>query len=523
MAFDYTKKYFYERNDWIYSPEINLTYERVLRMSFPEFEAWVDFFRKTAIEQWNKTDAPPKMGKDEAEIIEAFSKLQTFKVNEFEEKDDIGDDVIFNFNKFATPVNQFFPAMYKTGIGGSTYDKPKPSIYDIFVDDSYLPDFIKQMRRLTRQDGMYRFSKTLHLDNPDFHNSHIQTGTEWINAWVGGDTLDGYDFCLSQADSKVPCPPITADEVKKLWAEGKLRYENISSLKTADWGENIDNLVDLPKQPIQIKIYPLGQTIFPEATAAFRIGMGTQAVVNFPPLTAKYLYQKFTQHIKDQDVINIYDPSAGWGGRILGALSIDDRNIHYIGNDPNTENFIEEIGKTRYEYLAEFFNNKIPGANNPFWGHQNTYEIFTTGSEIISEEERFQKYKGKLDFAFTSPPYFDRERYSDDDSQSFKKFNNYESWRDGFLRPTLTTAYEYLRNDRYICWNIADIKVGKDKWWTLEQDSIDILTELGCEYKGKIKMTMSPMTGMDLSKVKNSMQIEGTYYKYEPIFVFYKP
>ena len=197
MAFDYTKKYFYERNDWIYSPEINLTYERVLRLRFPEFEAWVDFFRKTAIEQWNKTDAPPKMGKDEAEIIEAFSKLQTFKVNEFEEKDDDGDDVIFNFNKFATPVNQFFPAMYKTGIGGSTYDKPKPSIYDIFVDDSYLPDFIKQMRRLTRQDGMYRFSKTVHLDNPEYHNSHIQSGKEWIEKWVSGDILEGYDFLIS--------------------------------------------------------------------------------------------------------------------------------------------------------------------------------------------------------------------------------------------------------------------------------------------------------------------------------------
>ena len=156
-------------------------------------------------------------------------------------------------------------------------------------------------------------------------------------------------------------------------------------------------------------------------------------------------------------------------------------------------------------------------------GHQNTYEIFTTGSEIIHLEERFQKYKGKLDFVFTSPPYFDRERYSDDDTQSFKKFNSYESWRDGFLKPTLTTAFEYLKNDRYICWNIADIKVGKDKWFTLEQDSIDILVALGCEYKGKIKMTMSPMTGVDLSGVKNSMKLEGTSYKYEPIFIFYKP
>ncbi len=189
--------------------------------------------------------------------------------------------------------------------------------------------------------------------------------------------------------------------------------------------------------------------------------MGTQAPVNFPPLTAKYLYQRFTNHIKDQKQINIYDPSSGWGGRILGALSVDDRNIHYIGNDPNTENYIDEIRKTRYEYLAEFFNSRIPGAANPFWGHKNTYEIYRTGSEIISEEVGFQKWKGQLDFIFTSPPYFDRERYSDDDTQSFKKFNNYESWRDGFLRPTLTTAYEWLRNDRYILWNIADIKLVK--------------------------------------------------------------
>ena len=195
MAFNYKKKYFYEKNDWIYSPEINLKYEDVLKMPFTKFEEWVAFFRKTAVERWKATDAPPKIGIDEAEIIENFSKLQTYKVDKFEEKDDDGNDIIFNFNKFATPVNQFFPAMYKTGIGGSTYDKPKPSIYDIFVDDAYLPNFIKQMRRLTRQDGMYRFTKTLHLNHPDFHNSHIQSGKEWIEKWAAGDTEAGHGFC----------------------------------------------------------------------------------------------------------------------------------------------------------------------------------------------------------------------------------------------------------------------------------------------------------------------------------------
>ena len=377
------------------------------------------------------------------------------------------------------------------------------------------------MRRLTRQDAMYRFSKTLEKDNKEHHNTHLASGKEWIEKWMSGDVWQGHDFCLAQTDSRIPSLPITAEEVKELYKAGIIEYKHISSLKTSNWGEDIDALTELEKQPIQLKWYPLGQTIFPEATAAFRIGMGTQAAVNFPPLTAKYLYQKYTNHIKDQKQINIYDPSSGWGGRILGALSVDDRNIHYIGNDPNTENYIPEIGKSRYEYLAEFFNSKIPGACNPFWGHKNTYEIYRTGSEIISEEEGFQKYKGNLDFIFTSPPYFDRERYSDDETQSFKKFGNYESWRDGFLRPTLVTAFEYLRNDRYILWNIADIKIGKS-FYPLEQDSIDILTELGMEYQGKIRMTMSPMTGVDLSGVKNSMKIGGQFYKYEPIFIFYK-
>ena len=55
MAFNYTKKYFYEKNDWIYSPEINLKYEEV----FTQFEEWVAFFRKTAVSIWQATDTPP--------------------------------------------------------------------------------------------------------------------------------------------------------------------------------------------------------------------------------------------------------------------------------------------------------------------------------------------------------------------------------------------------------------------------------------------------------------------------------
>ena len=180
------------------------------------------------------------------------------------------------------------------------------------------------------------------------------------------------------------------------------------------------------------------------------------------------------------------------------------------------------MGKSRYEYVADFFNNEVLESNR-FWEEdQNTNHIFQDGSEFIGNNPEFQSYKGKLDLVFTSPPYFDREQYSEDEEQSFKLYPKYDSWRDDFLKPTLTNAYENLREDRYLLWNIADIKIGKDKYHPLEQDSIDILLSLGAEYHGKLKMLMTSMVGVDQSNVKNAVKINGTYLKYEPIFIFYK-
>ena len=99
---------------------------------------------------------------------------------------------------------------------------------------------------------------------------------------------------------------------------------------------------------------------------ALRLGLGRHPAVNFPPLTAKFVYQKYTDHIENKNDLTVYDPSAGWGGRILGAMSIDDRQIHYVGTDPNTDNYISELNKSRYEYVADFFNNEVL-ETNPFW------------------------------------------------------------------------------------------------------------------------------------------------------------
>jgi hypothetical protein len=228
-----------------------------------------------------------------------------------------------------------------------------------------------------------------------------------------------------------------------------------------------------------------------------------------------------------KEPIIIYDPSCGWGGRILGAMTVkDNRLIHYVGTDPNPDN-VHTDGKTKYEHIAEFVNTRT-SRSNEFFTHANTYEIFRDGSEVISENPYFQKYKGNIDLVFTSPPYFNREEYSSDENQSCVKFKEYDSWRDGFLKPTLKTCYDYLKPGGYILWNIADVLVDKT-YLPLEQDSVDYLVSLGMVQEPTLKMTLASMPGQQrldekgMPKCKNFCKVKGAYAKMEPIYVFRKP
>ena len=189
---------------------------------------------------------------------------------------------------------------------------------------------------------------------------------------------------------------------------------------------------------------------------------------------------------------------------------------------------VDDTGYSKYASIADFYNTKTY-RGNPFFSETNTYEIFKEGSEVIHVHPDFKKYKGKLDFIFTSPPYFNREAYSENENQSYKKYgDSYESWRHGFLAPTLETCAEYLRPGRYMAWNIADLLVG-GKYLSLEQDSKDILASCGLEYKYTMKMAMELMPGQNRldengkPKCKNYCQVNGKYLKYEPVFIFWKP
>jgi hypothetical protein len=403
------------------------------------------------------------------------------------------------------------------------------------------------MRRAVKKDSMYSWSRSIvtKKDENEFwdgesgmefiqkvHEGKIFAG-KWENiniviAKVKEDTIDNYGT-INEQYIGFGNLYLTAEQLQQCVDNGWLTPTQLSNVKKI---EDHATLADgkTKKFYYLIRWYDKTIGIFPKILQVFRLSCG-QPAVNFPALTAKWIYEHYTSHIEQEEPLHIYDSSAGWGGRILGAMA-SRKKTHYIGTDPNPDNFISELGISRYEYVAKFYNdNCVDDFSETFTKffevekQGNTYELFQDGSELIQHNPKYQKYKGKLDLAFTSPPYFNREQYSQDENQSFKAYGEYEDWRQNFLRPTLTTIYEYMKNDRYILWNIADIKIGKDTYYALEQDSIDILTELGCEYKGKLKMLMTRMVGLDPSKsgIKNAVKHDGKAYKFEPIFVFHKP
>ena len=286
--------------------------------------------------------------------------------------------------------------------------------------------------------------------------------------------------------------------------------------------------VDFEKsESYAIRTFQKGQKLFPIGLKAFRVSF-SQYAVQFPPLVAKYIYEKYTEPWKYEKNIYVWDPSAGWGGRLLGALAVEDsRHLTYLGNDPNTDHNTTP-GRTKYHEVYDFYCEHV--RKGGMWGlDHNHFQFWQLGSEDMQHDRLFKRFRGKLSLVFTSPPYFAKERYSDDATQSCNKFSGYDAWRDGFLIPTLKTAVEWLRPGGYLAWNVADVEFGSEVL-PLEEDSRKYLESAGMQYVETVKMALSQMPGSHriceetgLPKTRNYCRDGKHYLKYEPIIVYQKP
>ena len=200
---------------------------------------------------------------------------------------------------------------------------------------------------------------------------------------------------------------------------------------------------------------------------------GSQMVSNFRPITASMLYKLFCD-----EGDTVWDMSCGWGGRLLASVKAD---INYIGTDPNTQT-----------------QKGLKDMISTFGKQARSYELHTLGSE------EYRPDKNSLDFAFTSPPYFDTEKYSETETtQSYLKYSNINTWKEEFLRKTIDNVYYGLKKNHFMALNVADVK----SYETFEKDTKTIAEQVGFKLVDTFDLRLS------------SQQAE---FKSEPIFIFKK-
>lgn len=241
--------------------------------------------------------------------------------------------------------------------------------------------------------------------------------------------------------------------------------------------------------------------------AMLRRYSGTQMVSNFRPTAAATLYDIFVDKdspLEGTEAGTVWDPSMGYGGRLMGAIAA---GVNYIGTDPCVPTYAG-LEKIRDDY-----------------GHKHkSYTLLKQGSETFVPD------MNSLDFVFTSPPYLGHEQYGDEEEQSFNKFPQQDQWRDGFLLQTIKNAYTGLKPGKYAGFNVANVKSYK----TFEEDTYDCMVEAGFEDIEVWWLSLSTQQGTKIqstlegteSEKKQSQNYIGRFArpdipgrKYEPIFI----
>ena len=205
-------------------------------------------------------------------------------------------------------------------------------------------------------------------------------------------------------------------------------------------------------------------------------------VQNFKPQNARAIVEYLCPVLWG----NVYDYSAGYGGRLLG-ISSSNMRYNYVGVDPNTETV---------EYL-NYLNDCIYEAT----GNRGT--ILKNVSEVVVPED--------VDLAFSSPPYFNLEKYSDEPTQCMNQFTTLDEWFEGYVAPTMKNIHKGLNPDGVFATNIADYKVGGKTEFKVCERWIATAEKLGFKYKQTIKMMLNTRPGVGNDKVAGREKWEGVY------------
>ena len=154
----------------------------------------------------------------------------------------------------------------------------------------------------------------------------------------------------------------------------------------------------------------------------------TVGVSNFRPSAAKALISRYCAPGG-----RVLDFCAGYGGRLLGSMAL---NRSYLGIDCALEQ-VQGLRK-----MVRVLRHRFP---------------YTATARIIhgaAEDEMRKLPSSAFDLVFSSPPYFNREKYSLDQGQSFLRYPDVDLWRRCFLGPLISESSRLLKEGGYLVINV---------------------------------------------------------------------
>lgn len=113
-----------------------------------------------------------------------------------------------------------------------------------------------------------------------------------------------------------------------------------------------------------------------------------------------------------------------------------------------------------------------------------------------------------FDLVFSSPPYFNRDKYSIEPEQSFIRYPTLDQWLDGFLRVVLLKSARLLKRGGRLVVNVGNVP-------TCLAYMVNKYVRPALRLKAKLNLR--------LAKLPYKRQDTEDAFNNEPIFVFEKP
>lgn len=188
-----------------------------------------------------------------------------------------------------------------------------------------------------------------------------------------------------------------------------------------------------------------------------RIWRSGGVATNYRTSVAYAIYKHFAAK-------NVLDPSSGWGDRLFAAHLAEVESYH--GYDVNAAVFPiydlvnREVGPSK---------TKVEMFRLPFERMDHAIPIY--------------------DLVYTSPPFFDYEKYGSDDGQATFNSGNYDSWVRTFYQPYLENCAKSVKSGGHVVIYATDVRNAPLTMTTLRilQSMEGLSYQYFLYYKGTVK------------------------------------